>query len=123
MREQLTFFPEPVGGLTPVPTKASNNGFVFTKDVGGNEFSQVYWFDFDTREVSMLSDGKRSQNNSALFSDDGRQLAYSSTARNGTDTDIWLLDTATRSAKPLVTSGGNWTATDFSPTESRLGDQ
>ncbi|HOZ24512.1 MAG TPA: hypothetical protein PLI83_06965, partial [Thermomonas sp.] len=32
MREQLTFYPEPVGGLTPAPAKAWRDGFVFAKD-------------------------------------------------------------------------------------------
>ncbi len=120
MREQITFYNEPVSGLTLAPPKSGRNGFVFGKDVGGNEFSQLHWYDLATREVTMLTDGKRSQNGGALFSSDGKRLAYSSTARNGTDTDIWLLDTATRQAKPLVTEGGNWSASDFSPDGSRL---
>jgi dipeptidyl aminopeptidase/acylaminoacyl peptidase len=120
MREQLTFYPEPVGGLTPAPAAAKQDGFVFAKDVGGNEFSQLYWFDFDTRQTSMLTDGKRSQNNGALFSPDGKRLAYSSTSRNGTDTDVWLRDVATGASKPLVTEGGNWSAMDFSPDGSQL---
>src|SRR5688572_10067094 len=92
MREQLTFYPEPVGGLTAAPAVSRQDGFVFSKDVGGNEFSQLYWFDFGTRNTSLLTDGKRSQNNGALFSEDGAQLAWSSTSRNGTDTDVWLRD-------------------------------
>ena len=68
----------------------------------------------------MLTDGKRSQNNGALFSDDGTQLAYSSTSRNGTDTDVWLRDMRSGTAKPLVTAGGNWSAMDFSPDGKQL---
>src|SRR5688572_299396 len=120
MREQLTFYPEPVGGITPVPATAKQDGFVFAKDVSGNEFSQLYWFDFVTRDVTLLTDGKRSQNNGALFTDDGTQLAYSSTSRNGKDTDIWLRDMRTGASKPLVTEGGNWSAMDFSPDGSEL---
>ena len=29
MREQLTFYPEPVGGITPAPANAWRDGFVF----------------------------------------------------------------------------------------------
>lgn len=115
MREQITFYNEPVSGLTVAPAESDRNGFVFGKDIGGNEFSQLHWYDLGTREVTLLTDGKRTQNRGALFSRDGKQLAYSSTARNGTDTDIWLMDTATRQAKPLVVEGGNWAAMDFSP--------
>lgn len=120
MREQITFYNEPVSGLTVAPAKSGRNGFVFGKDIGGNEFSQLHWYDLATREVTMLTDGKRNQNRGALFSHDGKQLAYSSTARNGTDTDIWLMDTATRKAKPIVVEGGNWGAMDFSPDGSKL---
>src|SRR5688572_7163510 len=45
MREQLTFYPEPVSGLTPSPADAWRDGFVFANDKGGDEFAQLYWFD------------------------------------------------------------------------------
>ncbi|MFZ2753830.1 MAG: S9 family peptidase [Lysobacteraceae bacterium] len=115
MREQLTFYPEPLGGMSPSPAKSSLDGFVFSKDKGGDEFSQLYWFDHATREVTLLTDGKRTQNSGGLFSRDGKLLAYRSTARNGTDTDIWVRDIATGTAKPVVTAGGSWSAMDFSP--------
>ena len=119
MREQLTFHPEPVRSLEAAPLASDLDGFVFGKDVGGNEFWQLHWFDLATRETSLLTDGK-ARNQSALFSPDGRQLAYSSTARNGTDTDIWVMDFATRKARPLVIEGGLWVAMDFSPDGRRL---
>ena len=118
MREQLTFYPEPVGGVTAVP--AGRNGFVFAKDTGGDEFSQLSWFDLDTREATLLTDGKRSQNRGALFSHDGRLLAYSSTARNGSDTDIVVRDMATGEQRVVVDAGGSWFAQDFSPDGQRL---
>ena len=120
MREQLTFYPEPVSGLTPMPLAAPQRGFVFGKDRGGDEFSQLHWFDLATREVTMLTDGKRTQNSGALVFRDGRSIAYSSTARNNTDTDVWLLDTTTRTSRALVTDGGNWRAMDVSPDGARL---
>ena len=115
MREQLTFYPEPLGGMSPSPAESTLDGFVFSKDKGGDEFSQLYWFDHATRNVTMLTDGKRTQNNGALFSRDGKLLAYRSTARNGTDTDVWVRDIASSVAKPVVTAGGTWAALDFSP--------
>ena len=120
MREQLTFYPEPVSGVEVAPAASGRDGFVFGKDVGGNEFAQLYWFDLATREATLLTDGQRTRNGGALFSDDGRLLVYNSNVRNGTDTDLWLMDMATREAKPLVTAGGNWWAMDFSPDGTRL---
>ncbi len=120
MREQLTFYPEPLGGMSPSPAESTLDGFVFSKDKGGDEFSQLYWFDHATREVTLLTDGKRTQNSGGLFSRDGKLLSYRSTARNGTDTDIWVRDIATGTAKPVVTAGGSWSAMDFSPNGKAL---
>jgi dipeptidyl aminopeptidase/acylaminoacyl peptidase len=120
MREQLTFYPEPLGSISAAPAGAARDGFVFSKDKGGDEFSQLYWFDAVTREVALLTDGGRTQNSGPLFSRDGRLLAYRSTARNGMDTDVWLREVATGRSRPLVTAGGSWTPRDFSPDGTRL---
>jgi dipeptidyl aminopeptidase/acylaminoacyl peptidase len=120
MREQLTFYPEPVSGLTPAPVEAWRDGFVFTKDRGGDEFSQLYWFDADTRSTTLLTDGKRTQNGGTVLSDDGGLMAWTSTARNGTDRDVWLRNTRTGQSRALLTEGGSWSALDFSPDGKRL---
>ena len=120
MREQLTFYPEPVAGMTPAPANAWRDGFVFAKDRGGDEFSQLYWFDEATRSTTLLTDGKRSQNGGTTLSRDGGLMAYSSTSRNGTDRDVWLRNTRSGETKLLVDAGGNWSPMDFSPDGSRL---
>ena len=120
MREQLTFQSEPVSGLTPAPARAWRHGFVFARDKGGDEFSQLYWFDADRRSSTLLTDGKRSQNGGMVLSDDGGLMAWTSTARNGTDRDIWLRNTRTGTSRPLLTEGGSWGALDFSPDGKRL---
>ena len=120
MREQLTFYPEPVGGITPAPARAWRDGFVFAKDKGGDEVSQLYWFDEATRSTTLLTDGKRSQNGGTTLSRDGGLMAYSSTARNGTDRDVWLRNTRTGDTRLLVDAGGNWSPMDFSPDGTRL---
>ncbi|ROU09151.1 S9 family peptidase [Lysobacter enzymogenes] len=117
MREQLTFYPEPVNSLTVAPAAA--DGFVFGKDVGGNEFWQLHWFDLATRQTRLLTDGK-SRNQAPLFAHDGKQLAYSSTLRNGRDTDVWVMDFPAGKARTVVTEGGQWSAQDFSPDGKQL---
>ena len=120
MREQLTFYAEPVGGITAAPAKAWRDGFVFAKDKGGDEFSQLYWFDEATRSTTLLTNGGRSQNGGVELSADGGLMAYSSTARNGTDRDVWLRNTRTGESRVLVDAGGSWTPLDFSPDGKEL---
>src|SRR5947208_17154456 len=55
-RTQLTFYPDSVSGAQYSP--ASGNSFVFSKDIGGNEFFQVYRFDNESGDVTLLTDGK-----------------------------------------------------------------
>jgi Tol biopolymer transport system component len=119
MREQLTFYPEPINAVDTAPA-AGGKGFVFGKDVGGSEFWQLFWYDLDKREATMFTDGKRSQNTTPLWSRDGRQLAWASTARNGTDYDLWVRDMASGQARQVLAEGGLWTPMDFSPDGKRL---
>ena len=57
------------------------------KDIGGNEFYQIYAMK-DGR-LDLLTDGK-SRNGFNAWSKDGTLLAYTSTRRNGRDSDILL---------------------------------
>lgn len=120
MREQLTFYPEPVSGVTVSPAKAWRKGFVFGKDKGGDEFSQLYWFDDATRSTTLLTDGGRSQNGGTTLNRDGSLMAYSSTARNGADRDIWVRNTRIGESRLLLKEGGSWTPMDFSPDGKEL---
>ena len=119
MREQLTFYAEPLSAIETAPAASKLDGFVLGKDVGGNEFWQLHWFDLKSRQTTLLTDGK-ARNQGPLFSHDGRQFAWSSTARNGRDTDVWVMDFATKQSRAVVTEGGQWTAMDFSPDGKRL---
>ena len=119
MREQLTFEREPINSVASSPSPR-RDGFVFARDTGGSEFWQLYWYDLVSREVTLLTDGKRSRNEAPLWSHDGAQLAWSSTARNGTDTDVWVRDMQTGKSRAVVVEGGAWYPSDFSPDGKRL---
>ena len=119
MREQLTFYREPVSSLAAAPAGAGN-GFSYGKDVGGSEFWQLFWYDLDSRQTTLLTDGARSQNARPMWSRDGRLLAWSSTARNGTDYDIWLRDTRSGQSRMVLSEGGMWNVADISPDGKRM---
>ncbi len=86
-RKQITFFNEPVGGVDLNPSKYKSC-FLFTKDVGGSEYYQVFSFDMATGKYEMISDGK-SRNSGVGWSNKGDKFFFSSTMRNGRDTDIY----------------------------------
>jgi dipeptidyl aminopeptidase/acylaminoacyl peptidase len=112
-RYQLTFFPEPVGYTAKQPGGAK---LAFTMDAGGNEFAQIFLFDPETGDATMLTDGE-SRNGGILWDKQGELLAYRSTRRNGRSNDLWIMDpTAPANARVIFTAqdGSSWTAVDFS---------
>lgn len=118
-RRQLTFFDEPVGGITRQP---GGSKIIFTQDAGGSEFSQLFMLDPATGAARMLTDGE-SRNGAVLWDRDGRRLAYQSTARNGASNDIWMMDPEEpESAQPVLeaTDGTWWGPVEFSASGSRL---
>src|ERR1700733_151258 len=51
-RTQLTFYPDRISGAWYSPT--SGESFVFSKDIGGGEFFQLYRFDFFTGQPTFF---------------------------------------------------------------------
>ena len=119
-RQQLTFFPDRVGGGSFAPKDGSY--FVFAKDRGGDEFTQLYRYDLATGEITMFTDGGRSQNGGESWSTAGDRLAYGSTRRNGRDRDVYVVDPRDKKTdrKLLEVEGGGWAAIDWSPDDRTL---
>ncbi len=119
-RYQLTFFNEPVGNGTYEPT--SGKYFLFTKDVGGNEFGQIYRQDVATGESTLLTDGGRTQNGGWSWSSKENLICYGSTRRNGADRDLWIMDPTNPKSDRLAVqlAGGGWAVQDWSPDDSKL---
>jgi len=118
-RTQLTFFPDRVGDAHYQPVTADN--FIFSKDIGGGEWFQLYRFDVKTGDITLLTDGK-SRNTGPHYSHAGNRISYMSTSRNGRDTDLWMMDPQDKSTAKLVLqlSGGGWEAGQFSSDDKQL---
>jgi dipeptidyl aminopeptidase/acylaminoacyl peptidase len=99
-RQQLTFFADAVGNGTFHPN--GGDYIVFSKDVGGGEWFQLYRYDVTTSDVTLLTDGK-SRNLRGPWSSRGDQIAYMSTRRTGKDTDLWVIDPADPKSDHLLT--------------------
>ncbi|HEX8667541.1 MAG TPA: prolyl oligopeptidase family serine peptidase [Allosphingosinicella sp.] len=112
MRRQITFEAEPVAGASYA--RGTGDVLVVQKDIGGSEFWQLYRL--DEGRLQLLTDGK-SRNSINAWSHDGRWLAYTSTRRNGTDSDIWIIDPRNPSSNRMLAqvTGGGWSLLDFAP--------
>ena len=119
-RYQLTFYNEPVGNAAFEPTIGKY--FLFTKDVGGNEFGQIYRQDLATGEATLLTDGGRTQNGGWSWNNHENLICYGSTRRNGADRDLWIMDPANPQSDRLAVqlAGGGWSVQDWSPDDSKL---
>src|SRR5271156_5443855 len=122
-RTQLTFYKDDVR-TAHYPPKGDGGFFIFSKDIGGGEFYQLYRYDHVNGAITLLTDGK-SRNVDEHWSSSGKYLAYSSTRRTGNDTDIWLSEPA-RPDDPKTNrllaqvTGGGWAVADWSPDDSQL---
>src|SRR6266853_764659 len=98
-RTQLTFFPDRVSGAAYHPH--TGDYFVFSKDIGGGEWFQLYRYETGSRDIVLLTDGK-SHNLSATWSNKGDLIAYSSTRRNRADLDFYIMNPADKSTDRLL---------------------
>jgi dipeptidyl aminopeptidase/acylaminoacyl peptidase len=110
-RTQLTFFREPVAEARAAPR---GEAIVFAKDQGGDEFYQLWRFDPASGAHRQLTEG-RARHTDLLWSNAGDRIAYSSTRRNGRDTEIHVLDPASGATRALHEAAGTWRALDWSP--------
>lgn len=118
VRQQITFFHEPVGGGSFCPDP-SERGFLFTKDVGGSEYYQIFWFDTKDGSAKMLTDGT-SRNGLGPWSNSSKRFAFTSNMGNDVDMNVHIGTIDGIQENPLVSEPGYWFATDWSPDDSRL---
>lgn len=100
-RTQLTFFEERVGGGSVRP---GTDEILFTRDTGGNENFGGYVLDQASgraREVTVTG----SRNENFVWSDDGRQLAWSFVPGSEPNYDIFVADPANPDARRRVLDG------------------
>ncbi|HEY8713776.1 MAG TPA: S9 family peptidase, partial [Candidatus Acidoferrum sp.] len=118
-RRQLTFFNDSVTTARFHPN--GGDYILFMKDIGGGEWFQLYRYDVDSGNVTLLTDGK-SRNLPGSWSSSGDQLAYVSTRRTGQDTDLWVMNPANPKTDRMLTQlkGGGWEPIDWSPDDKNI---
>jgi dipeptidyl aminopeptidase/acylaminoacyl peptidase len=118
-RTQITFYADRVAGAQYSPTR--DESFVFSKDVGGGEFFQLYRYDIATGDATLLTDGK-SRNTDPIWSHAGDKMVYASTRRTGNDLDLYVVNPADPKSDHLLAQlqGGGWSALDWSPDGQKI---
>src|SRR5882672_2307846 len=99
MREQLTFYPDPVSAARAprtVPTNGQGNAFVFLKDQGGDENAQIYYYS-SSAHIQQLTQGKF-LHGSPVWSNDGKRVAFYGTERDGISYDVYVTDIGSANA-------------------------
>jgi dipeptidyl aminopeptidase/acylaminoacyl peptidase len=117
-RQQITFFPEPVNNVAPL-SDPERPGFLFGKDSGGDEHYQIYHQDLASGRQRRLTAG-HARNTAPRWSNSGEYFAFSTTQRNGRDTDIHIYDMSSGESRPVLENEGLWYALDWSPDDTRL---
>ncbi len=109
-RTQISFESEPVAGSW----SPKGDVLLVSMDRGGSEFYQLYTLK-DGR-LTLLTDGK-SRNEFGAWSKDGQLVGYSSTRRNGADSDLYVINPRDPRSDRLVAQvkGGGWGIADFMP--------
>lgn len=118
-RTQLTFSVDP--SSAPVYQPTHGEFFVFRRAAGGDEKYQNYRFDPGTGAVTRLTDGQ-SRNSRGTWSHAGDRMVYGSNRRNGTDTDLYVINPQHPESDHRVVElrGGGWAALDWSPDDRQL---
>lgn len=110
--EQLTDTQDPVSFVRFNPIK---NVLIFGKAEGGNEQTQFFLLNLDTRDISDITLRPNTRHDFGAWSADGTKICFTSNERNGTDFDAYVMDIDTLE-KRCVFDGGGWCATEgFSP--------
>ena len=88
-RQQITFYEDPIAGADVVPKSSK---FVFTKDMGGDEWFQLFLSDGTGADVRLTEPGTR--NLGLVFTPDGKTAIWGVSRKGDPDTDIVAVDLA-----------------------------
>jgi dipeptidyl aminopeptidase/acylaminoacyl peptidase len=115
-RTQITFQSEPVAGAITIP---GTQRFVFVRDTGGDEWFQIYAAGLTGDPAQLTESGTRNQ--SAVFSPDGKTIAWSRATKGSAEYGIYVADPSDpRSAKSVYREQGSIGPDDISADHAQL---
>jgi len=110
--EQLTDFEDGVSFVRFSPTA---DVLLFGKAEGGNERTQFYLLDLETRKVTEVTANPEARHDFGAWSSDGKSICFASNERNGKDFDVYVMDVVTLEKRCVFDEGGWCAAQGFSP--------
>ena len=114
---QLTDTHSPVAWVYSDPRRER---LVIAEDLDGNERYRLTLHDLSTGEYHRFTNGLW-ENSSVLWSRSGHMLALTSTARNGKDGDLYVIEPPdTSTGRRLKAATGSLVAQNWSPEDRRL---
>lgn len=98
-RSQITFYDEPVSETHVLP----GGQILFSKDVGGDEWFQLFLRDADGKTIQLTEPGTR--NGSPAWSRDGAVLVWSRATKGSADYDVLMRDPAAPGGARVIYKG------------------
>ena len=115
-RQQLTFYDEPIAGVTVQPGQSR---YLYTRDTGGAEYYQGYLTGLSGPETLVTEPNTR--NTSFTFSPDGRTVAWSRVTPGQGDYDIMTMRVGEPASRRVAFEGtGAVSPIDVSPDGRRV---
>ncbi len=111
--EQITFGEDAVANFAWSPV--DEDVLVYSRDVGGNERNQIFLANLATGERRRLTQGDEVLHGFAGWSRDGRRIAYTSNERDPRYTDLYVMDVASGTSRPVLQKDGTIAGRGFSP--------
>jgi dipeptidyl aminopeptidase/acylaminoacyl peptidase len=120
MRQQVSFA---AGGVIDAQARPdASDALVYLEPLHGGQSTQLLLAHLDTHELTSLTDGNH-RDGPPLWAHDGKHLAFASNRVNGTDVEIYELDTDSPTAVPRLLTGSagfRWQAYDWSRDDKHL---
>jgi len=119
-RRQITFGSEPISWAA-FGKGAGAGRLLHLQDTGGSEQDQIMQFDMATGKSALLTDGS-SKHGRPVWSETSALFAFSSNARNGRDSDLYVksADEPTSPPRMLLEVEGTWSPLEWSPDDAML---
>ncbi len=110
--EQLTFEDDKVTGAFRLP---AGRGWIFQRDRGGDERTQLHWMSPDGKKIRALTANPKAIHSLGALRSDGKAIAYASNARNQQFFDLYVMQLPSEKATRVSREDGNLSARAFSP--------